>query len=124
MVLTFRLDSDYYKLIFSLRRHDLRFAVTAIVAGCAAPDFIVACSAYIVPGTRTLIAVTLLSADRDAVKIIIPCYAGFGAECQHDLLPFGTVGPDPVCAIQNVYDVVRHLVGHSCCDTVIKVLGE
>jgi len=87
-------------------------------------NFIVACRAYVVHGAGALIAMTLLSADRDAGKIILPGYTGFLPQCQHDLPPFGAVRPYPVCAIQNVHDVVRHLVGHGCGDVVIKILGE
>ena len=83
-----------------------------------------ACRAYVVHRTRALIAVALLSADRDAGKIILSRYAGFDPQCQHDLLPFGAMRPYPVRAIQHVHDVVRDLVGHGCGDVVIKILGE
>jgi len=92
--------------------------------GFAAQDFIVACCAYVVPGAGALIGMTLLSADWDAGKIIAPGYTGFCTQRQHDLLPFGAVRPYSVCAIQNIHNIMCHLMGYGCCDVVIKILGE
>ena len=87
-------------------------------------DSIVTCRAYVVHRARALVAMPLLSANGDAGKIIIPCYAGLRPQRQHDLLPFGAVRFYSECAIQNVDDVMRYLVRHGCGDVVIKVLGE
>ncbi len=70
------------------------------------------------------IAMALLSTDRDARKIILSCCPRFYPQRQHDLLPFGAVRPDPVCAVQHIHNIMGNLMGNGCCYIVIKILGK
>jgi len=80
--------------------------------------------AYIVLRACASIAMALLSADRDARKIILSCCPRFYPQRQHDLLPFSAVRHDPVRAVQHIHNIMGNLMGNGCCYIVIKILGK
>ena len=70
------------------------------------------------------IAMALLSTDRYAGQIILPCCPRFRPQRQHDLLPFSAVRPDPVCTVEHIHNIMGNLMGNGCCYIVIKILGK